>query len=52
MEDDAAHLRKLAHECRQVAAQAKDPQWRESLLTLAKDLDEEADTADAEAAGR
>ena len=42
MGDDAARFRKRASECREMAAQAKDEEWRRWLLTLADDLESEA----------
>ena len=51
MGDDADRFRKRAEECRRIAANAKDEEWRKSLLDLARDLDEEADRIDREQAG-
>lgn len=48
MGDVADRFRKRARECRELAAQARTEQWRQSLLTLAQDLDDEAANVDAE----
>lgn len=48
MGDDAEQFRERARECRDVAAQANDEEWRRTLLTLAQDLEDEADKIDAE----
>ena len=48
MGDDAGRFRKRAHECRELAARAKDAEWRRWLLTLADDLESEAANVDAE----
>ena len=50
MGGDAARFRQRARECRKIAEEAKSPAWRESLLSLAKDLEDEADKIDAEKA--
>ena len=47
-DDTAARFRKRARECRKIAAEAKTDYWRQSLLTLARDLEDEADKIDAE----
>ena len=47
-DDTAARFRKRALECRRIADEAKSPDWRDSLLTMAKDLEDEADKIDAE----
>lgn len=49
-DDTAARFRKRAQECRDLAADARSDDWRESLLALAEDLDEEADRIEAEEA--
>lgn len=52
MEDDAsARFRERARECRALAGRATTDEWRESLLSLARDLENEADRPDAEADG-
>lgn len=48
MGDDAARFRQRARDCRQIAEEAKSPIWRESLLSIAQDLEDEADRLDAE----
>ena len=50
MGDDAARFRSRARECRRIANEAKSAIWRESLLSIAKDLENEADKIDAEKA--
>ena len=47
--DDAECFRRRAAECRQIADEAGSDEWREALLTLAQDLEDEADRIDAEA---
>lgn len=48
--EDADRFRARARECRDVAAEAKDEEWRQQLLTLARDLEDEADRIDCERA--
>ena len=48
MSDDADRFRKRARDCRKIADEAKSTNWRESLLSLAKDLEDEADKIDEE----
>ena len=50
MGEDANRFRSRARECRDVAAQAKDQEWRQQLLSLAQDLEDEADRIDDEEA--
>ena len=47
-DDIATRFRERARECRKIADEAKTADWRESLLTMAKDLEDEADNMDAE----
>ena len=47
-EDTSARFRRRAGECRQMAAEVKESDWRETLLGLADDLEDEADKIDAE----
>lgn len=46
MGDDAARFRKRARECRELAQDESDRDMRRSLLTVAKDLEKEADEID------
>ena len=48
--DDAERFRERARECRRISHDAQSTVWRTSLLTLAKDLEDEADKIDAEEA--
>lgn len=48
MGEDATRFRKRARECCEMAAQARDEEWRWWLLALAEDLESEADRDDAE----
>lgn len=48
MGDDANRFRERARECRNIASESKSQNWRESLLALAKDLEDEADDLDRE----
>ena len=48
----AVGFRKRALECRQIAAEVQEPDWRASLLELAQDLETEADAMDAAVASR
>lgn len=47
---DAKRFRERACHCRGIAEEAHSPEWRKSLLELAKDLEDEADKIDAEEA--
>ena len=49
--ETAARFRKRARECRELAAQVTDEAWLESLLTLAQDLEQEADQIELQATG-
>ena len=46
--DTAARFRRRAAECRQMAEEVREPDWIQTLLDLAQDLEEEADKIDAE----
>lgn len=46
--DSSALFRRRARECRQMAAEVREPDWRATLLGLAQDLEDEADKIDAE----
>lgn len=46
--DVSRSFRNRASDCRNLAAQAGSEEWRNSLLSLAKDLEDEADKIDAE----
>ena len=50
MGDDASRFRNRAEQCRKIAAEAGSKLWRNELLGLAKDLDDEADELDREEA--
>lgn len=47
----AKRFRERARDCRRIADEASSGEWRESLLTLAQNLEDEADRLDAEEAG-
>jgi molecular chaperone GrpE (heat shock protein) len=47
MSEDAEHLRRRARECRELAPKARVEEVREYLLTIADELDGEADKIDA-----
>ena len=42
----AGGFRKRALECRKIAAEVHEPEWRVTLLELADDLENEADAMD------
>ena len=48
--DDATadRFRRRAAECRQMAEEVREPDWIQTLLELAQDLEDEADKIDAE----
>lgn len=46
MGDDAARFRKRARQCRELAQDESDRDMRRTLLTVAKDLENEADEID------
>ena len=46
MGDEAARFRKRARECRELAQDESDHDMRKTLLTVAKDLEDEADEID------
>jgi hypothetical protein len=48
MLETAARFRERARECRQMAKEVQEPDWRELLLSLAQDLEDEADRIDTE----
>jgi len=50
VEDTAARFRRRARECRDMAQEVQEADWRNTLLGLAQDLVEEADRIDAERA--
>ena len=50
-EDTVARFRERARKCREIAAEVRTDDWRQALLTLAQDLDDEADKIEAEEAG-
>ncbi len=47
-DDTATRFRERARKCREIAAVVKTDDWRESLLTLAQDLENEAAKIDEE----
>ena len=47
-EPSAARFRRRAAECRQMAEEVREPDWRRLLLDLAQDLEDEADKMDSE----
>ena len=49
--DDAKRLRERARECRRISGEAYSTEWRNSLLALAKDLEDEANKIDVEECG-
>ena len=46
--DDAKRFRQRALECRKIADEAGNAEWRSWLLDLAKDLEDEAERSEAE----
>ena len=48
VDDVAARFRQRARECRQMADEVRENDWREMLLGLAQDLEDEADKIDGE----
>lgn len=46
--ETSARFRARARECRQMAEEVREPDWRETLLGLAQDLEDEADKIEAE----
>ena len=50
-ENAATRFRRRASECRALANQSKNPEWREWLLVLARDLDSEVAKLEAEVEG-
>jgi len=49
--DESDRFRKRACECRERAAEERDPEMRQRLTTLSIDLDDEAKDLEAEEAG-
>jgi hypothetical protein len=45
--NSAALFRRRARECRRMASEVKEPDWRNTLLSLAQDLEDEAAKIDA-----
>jgi hypothetical protein len=52
MANDAERLRRRARECRQLAAEAPNRQWRDKLIEIADDLDAGSDRIEQEQAAR
>ena len=48
MGDEAEGFRRRARECREIAERANDGEWRRMLVSIAEELDEEADRIDAD----
>jgi hypothetical protein len=48
MNDTAQRFRKRARECRRMAEEVREPDWLNTLLKLAKELEDEADKIEAE----
>jgi hypothetical protein len=48
--DAAERFRRRALECRQLAANARDAYWRDKLMEIADQLDQEAEVVEAEEA--
>jgi hypothetical protein len=48
VDDVATRFRQRARECRQMADEVRENDWREMLLGLAQDLEDEADKIDGE----
>lgn len=46
--ETSARYRTCARECRLMAEEAREPDWRQTLLDLAQDLEEEADKIEVE----
>ena len=46
--ETSARFRTRARECRQMAEEVRELDWRKTLLELAQDLEEEADKIDDE----
>lgn len=47
-EDVPTRFRDRASKCREIAAEVIEDDWRNALLTIAQDLEDEADRIDAE----
>jgi hypothetical protein len=52
MADDAERFRRRARECRQLAAEAPNAQWRDKLVEIADELDAESDRIEQAARAR
>jgi hypothetical protein len=52
MSDDAKRYRDRARDCREIAANTHDDSWRETLIAMADDFDEEAARMENEEAAR
>jgi RNA polymerase subunit RPABC4/transcription elongation factor Spt4 len=46
--EDAFRFRQRASDCRRISDQAKSPEWRDSLVVLAAELEAEADKIEGE----
>jgi hypothetical protein len=51
MSEAADRFRERARECRETAATARDSYWRDRLVAIAAELEEEADRIDFEEKG-
>ena len=51
VDETSARFRKRARECRQMAEEVREPDWRNLLLELAQDLEGEADNIQNEQDG-
>jgi hypothetical protein len=52
MSEDSERFRERAQQCRELAALARDAYSRETLTQMSVELDEEADTLEAEEDGK
>jgi hypothetical protein len=52
MADDSERLRRRARECRLLAAEAPNSNWRDKLIEIADDLDAQSDRIEQEEAAR
>lgn len=48
MSDEAKRFRDRAKDCRDLAGATYDDRWRQTLLNMAEDFEEEADRVEAE----
>ncbi len=46
--ETAVRFRMRAHQCREMAAEVREDDWRETLLGLAQDLEDEAHKIETE----